>query len=152
MTLNNLMLRLQSWCFGEYGVSLHYHCSDLLWPGEVTPDSVLSMVALSAGAVEYADCRGVTPHNETTCWPWVATRNAWERDPGGWAVHDLAAKEATRLASLPFGPAWARQAVGEARSNQSSGHVSPLSDLKKSELEGKGCRVSHCLIKLNGLK
>ena len=34
-------------------------------------------------------CRGVNPTtNEATCWPWVATRKALGRIPGGWAVID----------------------------------------------------------------
>ena len=35
--------------------------------------------------------RGVRPPppNGATCRPWVATRDAWGRDPGGWAVRDL---------------------------------------------------------------
>ena len=58
-------------------------------------------------------------------------------------MHVMTAKEAMRLATLHFGPYWARRVVGEARSDQSAGHVSPLSDLQKSELEGDGCRVNH---------
>ena len=36
-------------------------------------------------------CRGVRPPpNETTCWPWLVTRKALGRNPGGWAAIDLA--------------------------------------------------------------
>ena len=64
----------------------------------------------------------------------------------GWWPVDLATKEVMWLAILHFGPYWARQAVREAWSDQSAGHVSPLSVfLQKSELEGDGCRVSHAV-------
>ena len=56
-------------------------------------DTYLLISALSAGAVEYADCtsaEGYPPTNEATCWPWVVTRKALGRIPGGWAVIDPA--------------------------------------------------------------
>ena len=40
------------------------------------------LLALLAGAVEYADCTA-PPHNEATCRPWVVTRDDYGRDPGG---------------------------------------------------------------------
>ena len=44
MLFNNLMARLQAWRFGEYGVPLHCHCSQVpLCPGVEAPDRVLSM-------------------------------------------------------------------------------------------------------------
>ena len=43
--------------------------------------------------------------------------------PSGWAVYDLVALVATWLATLHFGPYWARQVVGEAQPNQLARHV-----------------------------
>ena len=45
MTLNNLMVRFQwCWSFGEYGVPLHCHSSQVhIWPWVVAPDRALSM-------------------------------------------------------------------------------------------------------------
>ena len=41
-------------------------------------------------------CRGVRPpSNEATSWLWVVTCNAWEQDPGGWAVCDTVVKMVT---------------------------------------------------------
>ena len=43
---------------------------------------LLDFSALSAGAVEYADCTSAEgylpppPPNKASCWPWVATCNA----------------------------------------------------------------------------
>ena len=87
--------------------------------------------------VEYADCTSAEgyPPNKVACWPWVATRNAWGWDPGVWAV--------MWLSTLHFGPYWARQAVGEAQSDQSAGQVSPLLDLYKNQNDDDGCWVNH---------
>ena len=57
--------------------------------------------------------------NETFCWPWVETHNTWECVPSGWAVRYLA----TWFATLSFASDWARRVVGEARLEQSAGHV-----------------------------
>ena len=55
------------------------------------------------------------------------------------------------LATLHFSPYWARQAVGEAWSDQSAGHVSPLLDLCKNPNENDGCRVNHAVERLVAL-
>ena len=55
------------------------------------------------------------------------------------------------LATLHFGPYWARQAVGETQSDQSAGHVSPLLDLCKNTNEDDGCRVNHAVERLVAL-
>ena len=81
----------------------------------------LKNTAVSAGAVEYADYTS----NETTCWPWVATLNASERDPGGWGVRDTATELVKWFETLHFDSLWARQATREARFDQSAGHVKP---------------------------
>ena len=51
---------------------------------------------LLAGAIEYADCNS----NEATCWPWVAIHKALGRNPGGWAVIDLATEWSMLHATL----------------------------------------------------
>ena len=64
-------------------------------------------------------CRGVRyPSNEAIWWPWGATSDDWGGDPVGWAV--------TRIAIVHFGSYCVRWMVGEARSDPSSGDVSPL--------------------------
>ncbi len=69
------------------------------------------------------------------------------------------------LATHHFGPYWARRAVGEARSDQSAGHDSPLLDFILFILfffkffliylfiflnlnEDDGCRVNHAVERL----
>ena len=55
------------------------------------------------------------------------------------------------LATLHFGPYWARQAVGEAWSDQLAGHVSHLLDLCKNPNEDDGCWVNHAVERLVAL-
>ena len=52
-------------------------------------------------------------HIVATFLPWVVMRNAWERDPGGWAVSDPTTTVVARAATLHFRSYWARQAVGD---------------------------------------
>ena len=48
------------------------------------------------------DWKKPSPHNKATCWLWVVTRNAWGRDPGGWAVCYLETELFTLLATLYY--------------------------------------------------
>ena len=50
-----------------------------------------------------------TPSNAASCWPWVATRNAWRRTSGGKAMHDLTNEIVSRLTALHFGSYWPRR-------------------------------------------
>ena len=52
------------------------------------------------------------------------------------------------LATHHFGPYWARQVVGEARSDQSAGHDSTLLDFFFNLNEDDGCRVNHAVERL----
>ena len=72
------------------------------------------------------------PPHEATCWLWVATPNALGWDPGDWAVHGLATIKVTWPTTLLIGLYWARRVVRETWSDQSAGHVSPLSDFWKN--------------------
>ena len=87
-------------------------------------------------------CSGVTlphtrthTHDEATCWPWVATCNAWGQNSRVWAVGDLAT----------------RWVVGEAWSDQLSGYVCLLLDLCKNLNEDDGCRVNYAVERLVAL-
>ena len=70
--------------------------------------------------------RGVSPQspNRATFWPWADTHKALGRDPGGWAVIDLAT-EWQWLAIHHFGLYLVWRSVGLARSDQSAGPVMP---------------------------
>ena len=47
------------------------------------------------------------------------------------------------LATLNFGRYWARRGFGDARSNQSAGHVVPILDLCKNPKEDDGSGINH---------
>ena len=47
------------------------------------------------------------------------------QNPGSWAALDTATKEVTWPVTHHFGPNWVGRMVGEARSNQSAGHIKP---------------------------
>ena len=95
--------------------------------------------------------RGKPHPNEGTSWPWVATWNLWGEDSGGRVVCDPETKKVIWLSTLHFDPYWTRQAVREARSDQSAAHVSPLMDLCKNPNEDDGCRVNHAMERLIAL-
>ena len=106
--------KIKYWVRNQFSTKLKTFCS----------------VCWGCGKCQLRFSREVSPpfpniHKATYC-PWVASCNAWGQDPGGWAVCGLVTKEVTWLATLHFGPYWARRAVGEAWSNQSAGHFSSL--------------------------
>ena len=89
------------------------------------------LVALSAGAVEYADCtsaEGLKPPQRGYLLavggdPWCLRTGSW------WLSSNWPENRVVKsLATHHFGPYWARRAVGEARSDQSAGHDSTLLD------------------------
>ena len=63
---------------------------------------------------------------EPTCWPKGVTYDIWGQDPCGWAVIDPATKVVKSLATFYFDPLWAWRTVGEAKSDQSAGHIKVL--------------------------
>ena len=88
-------------------------------------DNYLDALSAVAVAVEYAGLyfnRRVThiPLNGTTSWWWLATGNAWGRDPVGGAIHDPGAKYSRNLQHYNSPLDWAKKAVGEAWSGQSA--------------------------------
>ena len=68
-------------------------------------------------------CRRIRLHKVANNCLWMVKCNVWGCDLGSWAVLDLATEEVRWLVKLHFGSYWARQAVREARFDQSVGHV-----------------------------
>ena len=71
-------------------------------------------------------CRGVRFGKRATGWPWMATWNIWEWDPGGWAFHDLGAKLLRDQKHSTSVLTWTRRAVRGVRFDQSVDHVKSL--------------------------
>ena len=67
------------------------------------PPASEKKIALSAGTPTAWLLKGEAhTHNEATCWPWVATRNAWKWDPGGHVtLNTLALTELDGLSKKP---------------------------------------------------
>ena len=68
-------------------------------------------------------CRGVAAANEATCWLCAVTRNAWRRDPSGWAVRDMGTMSSHDLQRSTSALTYARRAVVEAWWDKLSDYV-----------------------------